>query len=205
MLAIVGIASYLVISGSNKRVLAYEQHIDIYENLLTALQGEVTATEKYVQFAAVAEREGNTAIQRLFLAAAAAEQIHIDKEYEIANAMKPCELPVPGEFALGSSQENLQSCVDGELYESQTMYPAFFETATQNNYPLAAKTFRYARDAEASHAVMFAEELELLKADGMSTGSDTYYICPVCGRLEKGSAGLVCQVCGTPGFLFETF
>ena len=204
-LLLAAVAVFFIIRISNNRVLAYEEAAGTYEDLQTALQGEVTATEKYVQFAAVAQAEGNTDIQRLFLAAAAAERIHIAKEYEIANAMKACELPEPGEISLGTSAENLQSCVDGELYESQTMYPAFLETATGNGFRRAAKIFRYARDAEASHAVLFAEALALLQENGSAQGDEVYYICPVCGKLEKGSASAFCPVCGTPGFLFEKF
>lgn len=202
---LVAVAAFVVIKTTRNRVLAYEDAADTYADLQTALQGEVTATEKYVQFAAVAKAEGNTSIERLFLAAAAAERIHIDKEYRIANAMKACVQPAPNEFAIGASAENLQSCIEGELYESETMYPTFLETAQKNNYPLAEKTFRYARDAEASHAVLFADALSLLQESGSGQTDEVYYICPVCGKLEKGSASAFCPVCGTPGLMFEKF
>lgn len=178
---------------------------DTYANLQTAVQGETTAAEKYIQFAKIAGEEGNTAIQKLFLATASAEQIHIKKEYELANATKAYEAPKPQEFKIGTSEENLQSCIEGELYESETMYPEFVATAEADGLTDAKTIFVYARDAEASHAVVFSDELKLLQENGTYAEEVTYYVCPICGKLEKGQAPGACSICGAAGSTWAAF
>ena len=59
-----------------------------------------------------------------------------------------------------STRENLQAAIDGEVYERDTMYPAFIDAAKSEKNGAAVKTFVYALKTEAEHARLFADALK---------------------------------------------
>ncbi len=189
----------------NNRIVGYDKAQKTYDNLNTALKGETTATQKYLQFAEVAKGEGYANVQKLFLVTSDAEQIHVKKEYDIANAMKAMDKLTANKVDVGTSVENLQSCIDGEIYESTVMYPEFVDTAATEKFSKAGTTFKFARDAESSHAVLFKQALEEIKSDSIPTEEVYYFLCPVCGKVERSSSPLFCSVCGTPGMMFTKY
>ncbi|MEX1308757.1 MAG: rubrerythrin family protein [Eubacteriales bacterium] len=154
------------------------------ENLMAAFAGESQANRKYLAYAKQAEKEGKTNAAKLFRAAADAETLHAHKHFEVAGKV-------------GDTQTNLKDAVAGETYEYKDMYPEFLETAKAEGNQAAIKTFSYALAAEEVHAKLYTEALENVDA----TEEVTYYLCPVCGNIEKARPDK-CSICGVPGEKF---
>ncbi|MDR1651272.1 MAG: rubrerythrin family protein [Synergistaceae bacterium] len=158
------------------------------DNLMAAFAGESQANRKYTAFAAAAEKEGFKDAARLFKAAAEAENTHAVAELKLAGK-------------LGDTKANLAAAIEGETYEFTTMYPDFEGTAKQEGQSAAEKAFILAKEAEKVHAKLYREALENL---GRDTG-EAYYLCPVCGYIEKGGAPDICPICKAKGVSFKKY
>lgn len=154
------------------------------ENLMTAFIGEAQANRKYVAYAKKAETEGHYNAARLFRAAADAETLHALKEFEVAGKVR-------------STRENLMDGIEGETYEYTSMYPPFIEDAEKEGNRAAAIVFTQAKKAEEVHARLYKEALEALD----SKEEVRYYLCPVCGNIEKEPTDR-CVICGVEGARF---
>lgn len=157
------------------------------ENLKEAFAGESQANQKYRAFAKKAEKDGFINIAKLFRTTAEAERIHAEGH------LKALDL-------IASTAENLQAAIDGETYEFTTMYPPMVEKAVSDGHK--AKTmFKFAVDAEAVHAKIYAKALEAVKK-GIDLDVSDFYLCPVCGYIELGAAPEKCPVCGAKQTVF---
>jgi rubrerythrin len=158
------------------------------EDLQAAFAGESQANRKYLAFAEKADKEGFPQAAKLFRAAAAAETIHAMTHLRTMGGIK-------------STVENLESAAAGENYESVTMYPNFLKDAEAEGEKAARASFDKAYKAEIVHEKLYREMI----ADLQKGGTFDYYLCPVCGYIEKGSAPEKCPLCGTPKDRFEKF
>lgn len=154
------------------------------ENLMAAFAGESQANRKYLAYAKKAEAEGYANAAKLFKAAADAETLHAHKHFEVAGKIK-------------STVENLKDAVNGETYEFKDMYPEFLKTAQEEGNQEAVRTFEYALKAEEVHAKLYEEAL----ADVENKEEVYYYLCPVCGNIEK-AVPEKCFICNVPGNKF---
>ncbi len=157
------------------------------ENLKEAFAGESQAYQKYNVFSKKAEQEGFRNVARLFRLTADAEKIHAGGH---ARAMD----------LIRSTADNLQAAIEGETYEFTTMYPPMVEQANKDGHK-AKQMFDYAMDAEQVHAKLYTLALEAVKK-GKDLETADFYLCPVCGNIELGSAPEKCPVCGTLGTKF---
>ena len=65
-----------------------------------------------------------------------------------------------------------------------------------------AKTmFKFAVDAEAVHADIYAKALDAVKR-GVDLDVSEFYLCPVCGYIELGKAPEKCPICGAKQSVF---
>ncbi|MDD3766879.1 MAG: ferritin family protein [Eubacteriales bacterium] len=154
------------------------------KNLMTAFAGEAEANRKYTAYAKKAEKEGKLNAAKLFRAAADAETLHALKHFEVAGK-------------IGSTEENLKDGVNGETYEYKEMYPPFVEQAEAEGNKAAAMSFTFAMKAEEVHAKLYQDALENLD----ETEEVFYYLCPVCGNIEKVRPDK-CSICSVPGDRF---
>ena len=154
------------------------------KNLMEAFAGESQANRKYLSYAKKAEADGKVNAAKLFKAASDAETIHALKHFEVAGK-------------IGSTVDNLKDAVAGETHESEEMYPDFVKTAEAEGNTAAVRSFKYAMEAEAVHAKLYQEALEDLD----NTEEVFYYLCPVCGNIEK-SVPDNCPICFTKGSMF---
>ncbi len=154
------------------------------KDLMDAFAGESQANRKYTAYARKAKAEGKVNAAKLFQAAADAETIHALKHFETAGKV-------------GSTAENLKDAVAGETYEYTEMYPAFIKDAEGENNKGALASFKFALGAEEVHARLYKEALEMLD----STEEINYYLCPVCGNIEKVRPEK-CFICGAAGKSF---
>ena len=160
------------------------EHSKTYENLMEAFAGESQANRKYLAFSKKAKADGKVNAAKLFKAASDAETLHALKHFEVAGKIL-------------DTQSNLQTAVDGETYEAESMYPGFLETALSEGNKEAARTFTYALKAEEVHAKLYQEALENMDQEE----EIFYYLCPVCGNIEK-EIPEKCPICGVPGSRF---
>ncbi|MDR2780448.1 MAG: rubrerythrin family protein, partial [Synergistaceae bacterium] len=127
-------------------------------------------------------------IARLFRAAAEAETIHALAELRLAGKV-------------GDTKANLQAAIGGETYEYTTMYPDFQKDAKAEGHDGAYKAFDLAREAEIVHAKLYKDAFENLdKREDVE-----YYLCPVCGYVEKGKTPAECPICKAKGASFKKF
>lgn len=136
-------------------------------NLKEAFAGESQANRKYLAFAAKAEKEGYPNAARMFRAAAEAETIHAHAHLK---AMK----------GIGSTAENLQEGITGETEEFVNMYPPMLEAAEAAGENEAARSFKFAMQAEKVHAELYTRLLANLE----SKDELTFHLCTVCGNVE---------------------
>jgi rubrerythrin len=153
-------------------------------NLMEAFAGESQANRKYTAYAKKAEQEGKLNAAKLFRAASDAETLHALKHFEVAGK-------------IGSTAENLKDAVAGETYEYKDMYPDFVKVAEEEGNKAALMSFTFAMKAEEVHARLYQEALENID----QTEEVFYYLCPVCGNIEKARPDK-CSICGVLGDKF---
>jgi len=161
------------------------------ENLKAAFAGESQAHMRYLIFADQADKEGKPNLARMFRAIAYAEQVHATNHYRELLMIK-------------ESPGNLQTCIDGETFEVEEMYPAYNKVAELQGEQGATRSTHYALEAEKIHAKMYKEaKAEADKGRDVEIGK--VYICPICGYTVEGDAPDKCPVCGAPREMFKEF
>jgi rubrerythrin len=158
------------------------------DNLKEAFAGESQANRKYLAFAKKAEQEGFPNVARLFRTAAGAETIHALGHLAAMDGV-------------GSTAENLKAAVEGETYEFTKMYPPMVQQAEAEKHK-AKRMFSLAARAEAVHATLYAAALEAVQK-GRDIVDAEFYLCPICGYIEKGKPPESCPICGAKKELFE--
>jgi rubrerythrin len=119
------------------------------KNLEAAFAGESMANRKYLYFARIARLKGAEDVAKLFEATADEETAHAFAH--LSQLYPPEDLSV---------EDLLRIARDGELYETNEMYPAFAETARQEQQPAALKEFEEQAHESAGHAQLFADALK---------------------------------------------
>lgn len=120
-----------------------------HKNLEAAFAGESMANRKYLYFAKLAREKGNEEVAKLFEETAAQETQH---------AFGHLELIYPS--ANLTVADLLRLARDGELYESNHMYPEFTKTAHDEKNASAAAEFAEQQAESEEHAKIFQAALE---------------------------------------------
>ena len=168
------------------------------ENLKAGIRGETTASAKYAAFAQKATEEGNANIARLFLAASKAESIHAANHRKVLEGLGEKMEDFTPEFEVKTTAENLQAAIEGETYESTTMYPQFLADAKAEKVEKATKSFTWAFDTEKKHQQFYTKALAALNANTQNTLPMEYAVCPVCGNTyDKATVEEKCAFCQT--------
>ncbi len=162
------------------------------ENTLQeALAGESQAYAKYLIFADVAREEGYPNVAKLFEAIAYAERIHIRNHMEVLGVIT-------------NTAEHLKKAMGGENYEVDEMYDAFMAVANHQEEKAAARTHRFAFEAEKSHAEAYEKALASVES-GKDISTEEVYICPTCGYSAENSPPERCPVCKVKAEKFLKF
>jgi rubrerythrin len=162
------------------------------KSLHEAFAGESMAHMKYLIFSEVAEKASLPKLARMFRAIAFAEQVHATNHARNLGYIK--ETP-----------DNLQSCIDGEDYEVDEMYPAFLAISELQKEKGATKSFHYAIEAEKIHAKIYKEAKKMVSS-GKDLDIAEVYICPICGYTHyKDAPPENCPVCGVTSKKFKKF
>jgi rubrerythrin len=145
------------------------------ENLMAAFAGESQARNMYTYFANVARKEGYHYIAKIFEETAINEMRHAKDEFVLAGK-------------LGDTAANLQEAIDGEHYETTTMYPEFAEAAQAEGNKEAALLFRMIARVEAEHRDRYKKLLEMVKNGTVfKRDKPIRWKCSVCGYIHEGT------------------
>jgi len=129
-----------------------------FENLKAAFAGESQANRRYLFFAQQADVEGYWDISATFRSIAEGETGHAFGHMEFLKAVGD---PVTG-VSIGTTQQNLNSAIEGETYEYTQMYPGFAKGARDEGFKEIAEWFETLAKAEKAHATRFTDALNRL-------------------------------------------
>ncbi len=175
------------------------------ENLKAGIKGETTASAKYAAFAQRAKEEGKDTIAKLFEATSKAESIHAANHLKVLESLGEKMEEFKPEFEVKSTAENLKAAIDGETYESTTMYPQFLTDSKAEKVEKAEKSFTWAFDTEKKHMEFYKNALEALQSNTINTLAYTYAVCPVCGNTyDQAKIDEKCAFCQTSKEKFIT-
>jgi rubrerythrin len=172
-------------------------------NLGAAFVGESMARNRYTMYNKVARTEGYEQIAGIFAETAEQEREHAtvlfhflqDIKAENGGELKLSNAEVP--LGFGTTAENLQAAIDGEHYETTTMYPGFADVADQEGYKEIATRLRAIAVAEAHHEERYGKLLKEVK--GLSVFKKDHkiiWVCRECGYVHEGmEAPDVCPAC----------
>jgi rubrerythrin len=144
------------------------------QNLKAAFAGESQARNMYTFFAQVARKEGYHYIAKILEETAENERRHAKDEYVLA-------------YGLGDTAACLQKAMEGEDYETKSMYPQFAEEAEQEGNKEAAVLFKMIAKVEAHHRDRYRRLLDMVK-NGTVYKRETpiKWKCAVCGYVHEG-------------------
>ncbi|MFZ5515048.1 MAG: rubrerythrin [Candidatus Zhuqueibacterota bacterium] len=162
------------------------------QNLKEAFSGESQARNKYTYFAKVARKEGYHYIAKIFEETAENERQHAKSEFKLLNG-------------IGDTRANLQAAIDGEHYETTTMYPDFAAEAEKEGFPEAAMLFRQIARVEMEHERRYQKLLELVEQGKVfKRENPVRWKCSKCGYiLEAKEPPAKCPACDHPREYFE--
>jgi rubrerythrin len=127
-------------------------------NLKEAFAGESQANRRYLYFSRRADVEGYPDVAGLFRDVAEGETGHAFGHFEFLEEVGD---PVTG-VAVGDTEKNLKSAIEGETYEYTEMYPGFARAARDEGFEEIAEWFETLARAEKSHAGRFTKGLNTL-------------------------------------------
>jgi rubrerythrin len=162
------------------------------ENLQAAFAGESQARNMYTFFAGVARKEGYHYIARLFEETADNEKRHAKDHFLLLGK-------------LGDTEANLQAAMEGEEYETTTMYPEFAAQAKEEGNTKAMVLFQQIAKVEAEHRDRYAKLLAMVKAGTVFKREEPIeWKCAVCGYRHTGTEPPPkCPCCQHPKEYYE--
>jgi len=180
-------------------------------NLGAAFIGESMARNRYTMYSKVARTEGFEQIAAIFTETAEQERMHAsilfhllqDIKEENGGDLKVPEAGVP--LVLGTTADNLQAAIDGEHYETTTMYPGFADVAEKEGYAAIAVRLRAIAVAEAHHEERYTKLLKEVKEQSVfKKDHKIIWICRECGYVYEGTEPPAkCPACQHPYSFYQ--
>lgn len=174
-------------------------------HLRNAFGGESMAHMRYKIWAQKAVEEGFPNVGRLFTAVSYAEQRHATNHFnELRDVTGGFVCNSGGIFGVGTTADNLQGGIDGEMFEIKEMYPVYLNAARFQNEKGAERSFHYALSAEKIHAAMY-ERARQSVLEGHDVDLGPVRICENCGYTTEGDIPDKCPICNVGKDKFRTF
>lgn len=165
------------------------------DNLRSAFGGESQAHMRYRIWGDKAKKDGFPTVGRLFMATSDAEQVHATLHFKaLGDVSGDFAVVSGGGFGFGSTADNLQGGINGELFEVTQMYPAYIAVAEMQEEKTAVFAMKYAIEAEKVHAGLFTKAKEAVDA-GNDLAVETILLCPVCGFIFLTGEEDICPLC----------
>jgi rubrerythrin len=162
------------------------------ENLKEAFAGESMARNKYTFFAKVARKEGYHYIASLFEETAINEMRHANDHFKLLGG-------------IGNTVANLKEAIDGEDYETSSMYPEFAKVAKEEGNMAAAIKFEMIGKIEAEHRERYKKLLARVENGTVfKRDKPIKWKCSLCGYLHEGTEPPTkCPSCEHPKEYYE--
>ena len=173
-------------------------------NLKSAFAGESQAHMRYVVYSDRAAKNGFPNVSRLFKAVSYAERIHASNHYRNIRTKGPDVTVSMAGFGSTNTLEDLEIGIEGETFEMEEMYPAYLEVARAQKEAGAEVTFRYAWEAEKTHAEFYKKAKKVVDM-GKDIQLGPMGICDVCGYTVEGEPPDLCPVCKATKDKFKMF
>ena len=165
------------------------------KNLEEAFAGESMARNKYDYFSSVFKKAGYVQIANIFAETALNEKEHAKLWAKLLG------------YISEDVKIDLQSAIEGELHETNSMYPRMMQEALEEGHEDIAKIFKEVGEVEASHAARYKKLLANIENGEVFKKSEVKrWKCNNCGHIHEGAeAPLVCPACSHPQAHFEVF
>lgn len=175
------------------------------KNLLTAFAGESQARNRYTYFASAARKEGFEQISAIFLETAENEKEHAKLFFSY---LEGGDVVIEAAYPAGmikDTKANLQAAADGEKMEWTKIYVDFAKIATDEGFPLIAKTFEEVAGVEKAHEERYRKLWEnVSKGTVFRKDKIVVWRCRNCGEIIVAKeAPKACPVCHHPQAFFE--
>ncbi|KLI13591.1 rubrerythrin [Brachyspira hyodysenteriae] len=173
------------------------------DGMMQSYNGEMNASASYAEYAKKAQ---NKSVAALFKAASAAEALHAKLLNDMALSSKLSTKALTAKInaiKTGTDVDNLKSGIAGETYEYTKMYPAFSKVAASENNKNVSDLMNRIASVEKTHAELYNKTMQDLNAK--KTLPTVYYLCPVFGYVEAGSAPAKCPLCNATASAFQAF
>jgi rubrerythrin len=148
-------AAWAALAARKKESIVMEEKYRTDKNLKEAFAGEAMANRKYLYFAKQARRLGNNQIAELFEEIAHQETAHAFSHLEL--------IYEPNSLTVGKL---LELAIEGELYETNHMYPEFERIAREEGEMEAVNEFIEQGAESRDHANIFMQAAKRFNALG---------------------------------------
>ena len=171
------------------------------KNLMRAFAGESQARSRYTFAAAQCRGQGLRVLEAVFQFTANQEKEHAEIFYRHMQPFAGGTVHMDGGYPVDLSEDIvtlLRRARHGEYQEHREIYPAFAETARQEGFDAAARSFRLIAAIEQTHGDRFGALADLLEQDKLFAGGQGQgWLCLNCGHIHQGPAApAACPVCG---------
>ena len=165
------------------------------KNLEEAFAGESKARNKYDYFASVFRKAGYVQIANIFEETALNEKEHA-KLWAKQLGLIPSEL-----------KDILKAAIEGEKFETESMYPRMYSEALEEGHEDIAKMFKEVGEVEEKHEERYKKLLSNLeKGEVFKKPEVKRWKCNNCGYIHEGTeAPETCPACSHPQAYFEVF
>ena len=177
---------------------------ETFRNLYTSIQIEMSVAAAFRSFADVAQEEGFPTIANLFLAAAYAEDRHVEVQWEVLQSMGATVMPEVEELPVRTTAENLELAYHAESDELAVVFMEFLATAIEEGFEDAARVLQWALEAKDSHAVVFRAVIDNLDNPSYLERFAVVYVCRLCGEVVTVRPNR-CPICDLPGASYTVF
>ena len=162
------------------------------DNLQAGFAGESQARNKYTFWAKIARKDGYRYIAKIFEETADNERRHAKDQFALLGG-------------IGDTEANLKAAIEGEHYETTTMYPEFAKAAREEGNLKAAALFEQIATIEAHHRDRYAKLLAMVEAGTVWKRDEPIeWKCAVCGHIHKGTEPPAkCPACHHPREHYE--
>ncbi|MAH42711.1 rubrerythrin family protein [archaeon] len=178
------------------------------ENLAKAFIGESQARNRYTMYAKVAKKEGFEQISEIFLLTADNEREHAKWNFLMLNKLtkgKEVSVDAGCPTVIGNTATNLKAAIEGEHYETTTMYPEFAKAAAKEGLKAVAERLSAIGIAEKHHEERYKDLLKQVQGKAiLKKSKNVKWVCRKCGFVhEDKEPPKNCPACSHPKEYFE--
>jgi len=167
------------------------------ENMQSAYAAESGAVEKYLLYAAKADREGYKKAAQLFRAAAESQRIRAASHAKVIAGAGAVPNANTLKHTVKSTKENLEEAIKKETEEVEKIYPKFLTQAKADNSNLATMIFESSIKVSSNRVKLFKDALNNLQT-WKTASAKGFFVCQMCGNLVQVVDFTDCPICGYP-------